>query len=142
MMKKILLILLAGVMLVSCGKKEVKQASPESKTGMEAFALAETIKNAFVVKDKITLRKNSTEEGYKDITANTRTYDSVELTFTPRWVEIENNKVHVNIAWKSAWVISGKKVEERGMAVFAMEGAPLKVSGILRANPFICPEKY
>ena len=141
-MKKILFILLAGVMLVSCGKKEVKQVSQESKTGLEAFALAETIKNAFTVKDTITLRKNSTEAGYKDINANTRAYDSVELTFTPRWVEIENDKLHVNIAWKSTWTVSGKRIEERGMAVFAMEGTPLKVSGILRANPFICPGKY
>ena len=141
-MKKILLIVLAGVLLVSCGGKEVKQVSQESKTGTEAFALAETIKNAFVVKDAITLRKNSTEAGYKDITANTRTYDSVELTFTPRWVEIEHDKLHVNISWKSTWVISGKSIDERGMAVFTMEGTPLKVSGILRGNPFICPEKY
>jgi hypothetical protein len=101
MMKKILLIVLAGVMLVSCGKKEVKQVSQESKISMEAFALVETVKNAFVVKDTITLRKNSTEEGYKGITANTRTYESVEFTFTPRWVEIENDKLHVNISWKA-----------------------------------------
>ena len=141
-MKKILFILLAGVMLVSCGKKEVKQVSQESKTSMEAFALAETIKSAFVVKDKITLQKNSTESGYRDITANTRTYDSVEITFTPRWVEIDKDKLHVNIAWKSKWMVSGKSLEERGMGVFVMEGTPLRVTGILRSNPFICPAKY
>ena len=139
-MKKILLLLLVGVMLVSCGKKEVKQVSPESKITQEAFALAETIKNAFVVKDNITLKKNSTEAGYKDITANTRSFDSVEISFTPRWVEMENNQLQLNISWKSSWVVSGKSTAERGMAVFVMEGTPLRVSKILRGNPFIRPE--
>ncbi len=143
-MKKVLLLLLVGMMLVSCGKKEVKQASQESKLAQEAFALAETIKKAFMGKDNITLQKNSTEAGYKDITANTRGYargyDSVEFTFTPRWVSIENNRLHVNISWKSSWVVSGRSKEDRGMAVFLMEGTPLKVSGILRGNPFVMPE--
>ena len=139
-MKKILLLVLVGVMLVSCGKKEVKPVSQESKITMEAFALAETIKNAFIVKDNITLKKNSTESGYKDIASNTRSFDSDELTFTPRWVDIENNQLHVNISWKSTWVVSGKSTAERGMAVFVMEGTPLKISNILRGNPFVMPE--
>jgi uncharacterized protein YcfL len=140
MMKKILLLVLACVMLISCGKKEVKPVSQESKMTMEAFALAETVKNAFIVKDNITLKKNSTESGYKDITANTRSFDGVEITFTPRWVDMEKDKLEVNISWKSTWIASGKSTAERGMAVFVMEGSPLKVSNILRANPFVMPE--
>jgi hypothetical protein len=140
MMKKILLLALACVMLISCGKKEVKPASQESKMTMEAFALAETIKNAFIVKDDITLKKNSTESGYKDIMANTKSFDRVELSFTPRWVDIETNQLHVNISWKSAWIVSSKSTAERGMAVFVMKGTPLKVSNILRANPFVMPQ--
>jgi len=140
MMKKILLLVLACFMLISCGKKEVKQVSQESRMTIEAFALAETIKNAFIVKDNITLKKNSTDSGYRDITANTRLFDSVEITFTPRWVDIDKNQLHVNISWKSAWIVSGKSTAGRGMAVFVMEGTPLKVSKILRANPFVMPE--
>ena len=139
-MKKILLLVLACVMLISCGKKEVKPVSQESKMTMEAFALAETVKNAFIVKDNITLKKNSTDSGYKDITANTRSFDNVEITFTPRWVDMEKDKLEVNISWKSTWIVSGKSTVERGMAVFVMEGTPLKVSNILRANPFVMPE--
>lgn len=139
-MKKILLLALACALLISCGKKEVKQASQESKMTTEAFALAETIKNAFIVKDNITLQKNSTDSGYKDITANTRSFDRVELTFTPRWVDIDKDQLQVNISWKSTWVVSGKSKAERGMAVFVMEGAPLKVTKVLRANPFVMPE--
>ena len=139
-MKKILLFLLACMLLVSCGKKEVKQVSPDSKLTLEAFSLAETIRQAYMVKDSITLQKNSTETGLKDIMANTRGYDSVDFTFTPRWVDMEKNQLQVNVSWKSTWVVSGKKLDERGMAVFLMEGTPLKVSKILRANPFVRPE--
>jgi len=140
-MKKILLLLLAGVLLVSCGK-EVKQVSQDSKITLEAFALAETVKNAFIVKDDITLKKSSTETGYRDIMENTRAYDRVELTFTPRWVEIENNQLQVNIAWKDVWIVAGKSTEERGMAVFVMEGVPLKITKILRGNPFVFPAEH
>ena len=140
MMKKVLLLLFVGVLLVSCGKKEVKKVSQESKLAQEAFALAETVKDAFMVKDNITLKKSSTEDGYRDITANTREYERVELTFTPRWVEIEGTQLHLNISWKSTWVVSGKSTEERGMAVFVMEGTPLKLTRVLRGNPFVMPE--
>jgi uncharacterized protein YcfL len=140
-MRKILLMLFVGLLLVSCGKKEVKPVSPESKLTLESFALAETIRDAFIVNDTITLKKYSTEAGYKDINANTRKYNRVELTFTPRWVEIDGDKLHVNIAWKSTWVVEGKSTEERGMAVFLMEGTPLKLTGILRGNPFVMPEQ-
>jgi hypothetical protein len=139
MMKKILLLLLFGVLLVSCGKKEVKQVSQDSKMALEAFTVAETVKNAFMVNDDITLKKNSTEAGYRDIMENKKAYDRVELTFTPRWVEIENNQLQVNIAWKGVWVAAGKSTEERGMAVFVMDGAPLKITKVLRANPFVFP---
>ena len=137
-MKKITLLLLATVLLLSCsGKKEVKQVSQESKSATEAFGVAETIKNAFVKKDLATIQKNTTEAGFKDITTGRQVFDSVDITFTPRWVEIEGDQILVNISWKSTWQLSGRKADERGMAVFVMEGNPLKVTKILRANPFI-----
>jgi hypothetical protein len=140
-MKKITLLLLASVLLVSCGgKKEVKQISQESKTATEAFGVAETIKNAFVKKDSATIQRNATEAGFKDITTGKQVFDSVDITFTPRWVEIEGDQMFVNISWKSTWLLSGRKTDERGMAVFVMEGNPLKVTKILRANPFIIQE--
>lgn len=137
-MKNVALILLACILTVACGgKKEVKQVTPESRMATEAFALTETIRNAFIRKDMATIQKSSTETGYRDITSNRKTFDSVEITFTPRWVELEGNQLQVNIAWKSTWTLSGRKSEERGMAVFEMEGTPLRVTKILRANPFV-----
>ena len=141
-MKKIMLVLLVCCVAVACGgKKEVKQVSQDSKMASEAFVLTETIKTAFVRNDTATLQKNSTETGLRDITANTKPVNSVELTFTPRWVEIEGSQLMVNIAWKSSWVRAGRRSEDRGMAVFVMEGTPLRVSKILRTNPFVFPEK-
>jgi hypothetical protein len=140
-MKKIISVFFLAVMLISCGgKKEVKQVSQESRTATEAFAVAEAVKNAFIKRDMATIQSQSTDAGFRDITASKKGYDSVELTFTPRWVEIEGSQLFVNIAWKSAWTISGRKSEERGMAVFVMEGTPLRISKIMRANPFIFPE--
>jgi hypothetical protein len=137
----LLMMLLAAVALVSCGKKEVRPPTQESKTALEAFALADKIKDAFMKKDIEAIRVDSTESGYKEVTANRKSYDSVELTFNPRWVEIEQDKVTLNIAWKSTWTAGGKETEDRGMAVFVMEGRPLKLSGILRTNPFTFPEQ-
>ncbi len=140
-MKKITLLLLACLLCVSCGgKKEVKQITQESKTATEAFGVAETIKNAFVKKDSATIQRNVSESGFKDIMAGRQVFDSVDITFTPRWVEIEGDKMFVNISWKSTWLLSGRKTDDRGMAVFVMEGNPLKVTKILRANPFIFQE--
>ena len=137
-MKNIMLFLLASMLLVSCGgKKEVKQVTQESKTATEAFGVAETIRNAFVKKDPATIQRNATETGFKDIMASRQVFDSVDIIFTPRWVEIEGDKMFVNISWKSTWTLSGRKTDDRGMAVFVMEGNPLKVTQILRANPFV-----
>jgi len=140
-MKNITLLLFACLLLVSCGgKKAVKQVSQESKAATEAFGVAETIRNAFVKKDSSTIQRNATDAGFRDITAGKQVFDSLDLTFTPRWVEIDGDQMLVNISWKSTWTLSGRKTEERGMAVFVMEGNPLKVTKILRANPFILQE--
>jgi hypothetical protein len=139
-LSSLIAVLLAGL-LGACSSKEVKPVSPESKTALEAFAVAEAVRSGFESNDKQALQKHSTEAGYKDITLNKKAYTSVSLAFTPRWVEIEKDQVSVNVAWQSTWTIGDRKVEDRGMAVFVMEGTPLRLSKILRANPFVCPEQ-
>ncbi|OGW30156.1 MAG: hypothetical protein A2X59_09805 [Nitrospirae bacterium GWC2_42_7] len=139
-MKKLALFLLICITLVSCSKKQVKPVSEETKATKEAFALAETIKDAFIKKDLATLEKNSTIDGLRDITSYSKGFDDVEITLTPRWMEIEDNQISLNISWKSRWVVGGKRTEGRGMAVFVMEGSPLKLIKIMRANPFVFPE--
>ncbi len=137
----LLTVMFAASVLFSCGKKEVKFASQESKTAEEVFTLTERIREAFIKNDRDTIRRYSTESGFKEVTANKKPYEGVELTFTPRWVEIEQTQVTLNVTWKSIWTAAGKKTEDRGMSVFVMEGKPLRLSGILRTNPFIFPEQ-
>jgi hypothetical protein len=124
------------VFVASCGKGEVKKVSEDSKMATEAFSLAEKIREAYAKKDLSTIEKNSTREGFRTISSALKTFDSVDLTFSPVWVEIEDNVVHLNISWKGIWQKGGKTTEERGMAVFVLKGRPLKVDNILRANPF------
>jgi hypothetical protein len=136
----LLQLVLLALLLLSCGKKEVRPVSPESKIAQEAFGLAETIRNAYIKNDRETLERSSTKNGYRELIGVIKSFDTAELTFTPTWVEIENSAVSLNISWKSTWVVKDKKIEDRGLAVFVFEGRPLKLSQVLRANPFRQPE--
>lgn len=133
-------VLVVIVLLVSCGEKEVKPVSLESQLAQEAFGLAETIRNAYIKNDRETLGKYSTKDGYKELIGAIKSFDSVELTFTPSWVEIENSVVSLHVSWKGTWMVGGKRTEERGIAVFVLEGRPLKLAQIQRENPFRQPE--
>jgi hypothetical protein len=127
-------------LLASCGKHEVKPVSEESKIAQEAFKLAEVIKNAYVKNDRLTIERNATKEGYQELIGAMKSFDDAELFLTPRKVDIEDSTVYLNLTWNGTWTVGGKKTEDRGMAIFVMEGRPLKLSRVLRANPFIQPE--
>jgi hypothetical protein len=137
--KRIVLLTLV-IFLTSCGKGEVKPVSPESKITQEAIRLIETIRDAYVNNDRDTLERDSTKDGYRELISTIKNFDSAELTVTPTWVEIEDSVVSVNVSWKGTWIVGGKKTEDRGLAVFVFEGRPLKLSQVLRANPFRQPE--
>jgi hypothetical protein len=127
-------------LLVSCGKKEVKQVSEDSKITQESFMLADVIKNAYIKNDLSTLEKNTTKDSYKDIIEARKYFDSTDLSFTPHWVEIDGSTVNLQVSWKGTWTVKGKRIEDRGLAVFVMEGRPLKLAKVLRDNPFRKPE--
>lgn len=140
-MKKALILLLIAVLpLLSCGKKEVKKVTDESKIAQEAIALAEGIKEAYLKRDLAVIENNTTKEGYRELLGAIKRFDKAELTFSSKWVEIEKTSVSMKIAWSGKWVLSGETTEERGTALFIFEGSPLKLSRILRANPFRQPE--
>lgn len=140
-MKRLFAAGLAVLLLLSaCGKKEVKKVSDDSKTATEAFAVADAIRNAYLGKDVLAIEKNTTKDGFRAISGVLKPFDSAELIFAPVWVEIEEGVVNLNVSWNGTWRKSGKVREERGMAVFVMKGAPLKIDNVLRANPFKYPE--
>jgi|WetSurMetagenome_2_1015567.scaffolds.fasta_scaffold170083_2 hypothetical protein len=133
-------VLFVLLLLVSCGKKEVKPVSPESKIAQEAFQLAEKLKEAYINKDKAALEENTTTDSYKELTAAIRYFDKADLTFTPTWVEIKDSAVSLTVSWKGTWTVGGKMIEERGLAIFILEGQPLKLAQVKRENPFSQPE--
>lgn len=136
----IFIYLITILLLVSCGKGEVKQVSQESKIAQEAFGLAETIRNAYIKNNIETLESSSTKDGYKELIGAIKTFDTADLIFTPIWVEIEDSKVSLSVSWKGTWIVRGKTTEERGVAIFLLEGRPLKLAKVLRENPFRQPE--
>lgn len=138
---KIMSVFVVLFILSACGgKKEVKQVSMESKVAQEAISVMESIKGLYIKKDLPPIAERTTQEAYKDIIDSIKHFDSVELAFTPRYVEIDQSKVYLNIAWKGTWSAGKETFRERGMAVFLLEGKPLKLSKILRGNPFRYPE--
>ena len=126
--------------LISCGKKEVKEVSEASLIAQEAFQLAETIKNAYLDDNRKVIERNTTPEGYRELIGEIKNFESAELEFVPTWVEIDGTVVTLTVSWKGTWVASGGTKEDRGLAVFVMEGQPLKVAQVLRASPFRQPE--
>src|SRR4030042_5444591 len=128
-------IFLLITLLVSCGSKEVKPVSEDSKITQEAFTLAEIVIDAYINDNRATLESNFTKDGYRELITDIKIFDSAELTFTPTWVEIEDSVVSITVSWKGTWTVSGEKKEERGVAVFVFEERPLKLSHVLKENP-------
>jgi hypothetical protein len=126
--------------MVACGGKEVKQPSQESQLVLEAFDVAEKLKDAYIHKDRKSLELHTTVDGHRELISSLKNFDHAEITFTPTWAEIEDSSVRLTISWKGTWLISGKTTEERGIAVFILQGTPLKLAQIQRANPFRQPE--
>ena len=128
------------VFLISCGKKEVKEVSEASLLAQEAFRLAETIKQAYLDNDRKALEKNTTQDGYRELIGEIKSFESAEIEFTPTWVEIDDTVVKLTVSWQGTWIVSDFTKEDRGIAVFVMEGQPLKDAQVLRASPFRQPE--
>ncbi|MBN2654973.1 MAG: hypothetical protein JXR79_07695 [Nitrospirae bacterium] len=129
-----------AMVIVACGKKEVKLKTMDSKIATESFALAEGLRSAYVKRQVAEMENYATKNGFKNVTDVLKIFDSVDLSFTPAWVEIKDDKVYLNVSWKGKWNHAGNITEERGMAVFELKGNPLKVDAVLRANPFRYPE--
>jgi hypothetical protein len=138
--KKLLVIVVSALWLLACAK-EVKKPTEDTLMAKEAIAIAEGMRKAYVKKDFGGLKKYCTGRGYADISGDIGEFKSVELEFTARWVEIqEDGVIHLNVSWKGKWTVGEKVKALNGMAVFKLLGRPLKVDGILRGNPFAGPQ--
>jgi len=128
------------VFIAACGKKEVKKVTSDSALTTEAFAVVEKTREAYVKNDLIALEKFSTREGYRSIINAKKSFDSVELAFTPVLVEIYGDTVHLYISWNGTWKKGGNVTEDRGLSDFVLKEKPLKLDEILRTNPFSKPD--
>jgi len=138
----LVLLLTVLLFLPSCGgKKEVKKAlTGDAAIANEAISLAESIKDAYLQKDKTAIKALCTKNGYLVLIGSIRDFDSAEIEFKPTRVDIEDNRVLLYLEWKGRWFLNGREFPDKGLAVFELKGSPLKLNDILRANPFRQPE--
>jgi hypothetical protein len=130
--------MLSILVLSSCSKKEAKKMpGPEVKTSNEAFLLLDDLRKAYVEKDDARMKALSTEAGYTELKKEIKPFDSAELKFTPRWVEIKADTITVNVSWEGLWRYQGKETSERGMAVFELKD--MKFNSVVKGSPFLHP---
>lgn len=139
-MRRLLFLLIGIIFLFACGKDKLQPPSEESKTALESFALAEKMRASYLKKDFDGFKDYCTEKGYEELKRGFGEFEKAELEFTPRFVEIDNEKTILNISWQGKWTLKDRAIEEKGMAVFELMGQPLKLNSILRGSPFKLPE--
>ncbi len=123
----------------SCSK-EVKPVPPEATITDRALEITERLKEAYTEKDKKRIKDLTTQDGYRDIISLIKEFDSAELYFTPKWFEIKEGTVQIHMAWSGKWEQNKKVIIERGLAIFILQGEPLRVSQISRDSPFSYPQ--
>jgi hypothetical protein len=138
--KLLITLLVVSVLIVGCSKKEVKKVSEDSMLATEAFSVAESLRQAYINRDTRAMEQVTTKDGYRAMLSSLKAFDTVDLTFTPALVDIEEAAVYMNVSWRGKWQKGQKTTEERGMAVFILKGRPFKLDGIIRGNPFIYPD--
>jgi len=140
-MKRLLALgLILFVFVVACGKSEVKKPTPDSLQTVEAFAVVENLRLAYLKNDRDLLEKNTTKLGYVNVAGGRKNFDSVEMAFNPALVEIYGDMLHVYVSWNGVWKRGDNTIEDRGLAVFVMKEKPLKLDDVLRSSPFNKPE--
>jgi hypothetical protein len=138
-MKRLAFLFLLVAMFSSC-EQEIKKPTEDTLLSKEAISMAEGLRDAYVRKAFTEMRKYCTGKGYESIRAGILDFDSVELDFTPKWVEIEEDgSVFLNVSWEGKWALGDFEKDSKGMAVFRLKGRPLRVEEIVRGSPFVQP---
>lgn len=133
-------LIILGLFMTGCSKKEeVKRIPPEVNVSREAFDVLEEARKAYEARDDEKLAELATSRGYEQIKKEMKPFESVRLSFSPRWVEVKPESVIVNVQWEGTWTVNAKETAERGMGVFELAGKPLKLDRILKGSPFAQP---
>lgn len=134
------LVVLMAIMTAGCSS-DIKLPTEDSLIAMKALELVEGIRTAYANKDFSSMARFSTHDTYRGITGGLKSFDSAELRFTPKWVEInrEGDAVEILVAWKGLWVVDEETTKKDGTVLFSFSGDPLKISSIKRLSPFSQP---
>lgn len=127
----------------SCSKDEIKGPSQEAIIAKEAMDLVNSIKEAYMAQDEEKIKQMiDSEQVLKDLSFSggpTVTSPPTSLEFLFRWIDIYDSKADVYVSWKGLWKKDSKEIEQKGLALFVLEGKPFKLKKILRENPFVRP---
>lgn len=138
-MKRICAFLTVVVLiLIGCGGKEKIKPSADSIITQNSLRVIETVKDAYQKKDRTALQENMSPELSEDI-AKKLSFESAVLSFTPRMVKLKGSLITINLNWYGTWTIQNKTIKNRGVAVFVLEGDPVKLVRVEGENPFLTP---
>ncbi len=143
-MRNLLSLIFAAIMLAALAagcSSDVKKPTEDSIIAMEALSLVEGLRKTYEAKEFSSMARFSTNEAYRSIAGALKSFDSVELSFTPKWVEInrDGDAVEMLVSWKGKWVTGETSREKDGTVLFSIGGEPLKVRKINRLSPFSQP---
>ena len=136
----IIFLVLIAVMAVGCSSNK-KKPTEDSLIAMEALDMVEGLRAAFEKRDFSSMARYCTRDAYKGITGGLKSFDSAELKFTPKWVEInrDGDAVEMLVSWKGSWKTGEETTEKDGTVLFSIGGDPLKIRRIARFSPFSQP---
>lgn len=138
---KVAVIFLLFLLITGCGiRKEVKIPSQEYTYTTQAFQVVNELRQAYQNRDNLSMRKNCSESGYREIVASMKPFDKAELEFTPVFAEMEDGVLKLYVSWNGKWSYIDKETEERGLAIFLIRGNPPKIEKIIRGSPFRYPD--
>ena len=77
-------------MVVGCSSNK-KEPTEDSLIAMEALDMVESLRAAYVKRDFSSMARYCTRDTYKRITGRLKSFDTAELKFTPKWIEINRD---------------------------------------------------
>ena len=138
-MKKTIVVLFMLIFLVpGCAKDKVKP-SADSLMTQSAISALDSVKEAYEKKDKTGIQ-NKTEQTLSQQILQELSFDSAELSFTPKMVRINaDSSINIHITWRGSWIVDGKTLTDRGSGVLSFQRESLKLIQIKGDNPFKTP---
>ncbi len=134
------IILLAGAVLIGgCSGKDKIKPSEDSILADNAMEMVAKIEKAYENRDTVALQGMIGGDLY-DLISRQMRFSKADISFsTPRLVKIEGDEIMVVLNWKSAWVVDGRDIQNRGLATLVFRKDTLKLIRTEGGNPFRLP---